>query len=120
MNLKYGPFDIIIDDGSHRNDDMVISFETLFPVLKCGGMYVVEDLHCCYWYDEGNKKNRFIDRIIKNRIIDSVNSSGKMGIADKDNLALDSWFPQGGHLDWDEGNIKSMHLYQSIVFIEKE
>ena len=42
-------FDIIIDDGSHRSNDVIASFDILFERLKPGGIYVVEDLHCGYW-----------------------------------------------------------------------
>ena len=38
-------FDIIIDDGSHHISDQQITFGHLFPLLKNGGLYVVEDLH---------------------------------------------------------------------------
>ena len=34
---------IIIDDGSHKSDDITTSFKYLFPKLKNGGLYVVED-----------------------------------------------------------------------------
>jgi hypothetical protein len=39
-----GNFDIIIDDGSHRNNDIKVSFDVLFPALKSGGLYFIEDL----------------------------------------------------------------------------
>jgi O-antigen biosynthesis protein len=42
-------FDLIIDDGSHRSGDVVVSFSKYFPHLNEGGLYVVEDLHCSYW-----------------------------------------------------------------------
>jgi cephalosporin hydroxylase len=42
-------FDIIIDDGSHTSKDIVTSFFKYFPLLKEGGVYVVEDLHASYW-----------------------------------------------------------------------
>jgi hypothetical protein len=42
-------FDIIIDDGSHTSTDIIISFCKLFPQLKSGGIYIIEDLHCSYW-----------------------------------------------------------------------
>jgi O-antigen biosynthesis protein len=42
---KYGPFDIIIDDGSHFNKDVIDSFEALFPTLNNNGLYIVEDTH---------------------------------------------------------------------------
>lgn len=42
------PYDIIVEDGSHRGEDQLKSFETLFPSLKAGGLYVLEDLLCSY------------------------------------------------------------------------
>ena len=43
-----GPFDIIIDDGSHISEHVITSFRALFPHLKDGGHYVIEDLQCSY------------------------------------------------------------------------
>jgi hypothetical protein len=37
------PFDIVIDDGSHRVEHQLTSFEVLFPALSEHGIYVVED-----------------------------------------------------------------------------
>ncbi len=48
-----GNFDIIIDDGGHRMDQQIISFKMLFPQLKSGGMYIIEDLHTSYWKGYG-------------------------------------------------------------------
>tara|TARA_B100000787_G_C16160265_1_gene281037 strand:- start:437 stop:1249 length:813 start_codon:yes stop_codon:yes gene_type:complete len=45
---KYGSFDIIIDDGSHLTKDVKKSFHLLFPYLKNGGIYVVEDMQTSY------------------------------------------------------------------------
>jgi len=42
----YGTFDIILDDGSHVNRDVIKSFELLFPLLNDDGIYVVEDTVC--------------------------------------------------------------------------
>ena len=45
---KYKSFDIIIDDGSHIPYDVKKSFNFLFPALKNGGFYFVEDLQTSY------------------------------------------------------------------------
>jgi hypothetical protein len=45
---ELGPFDIIIDDGSHRSDDILQSFLLYFPLLKPSGIYIVEDTHAVY------------------------------------------------------------------------
>jgi predicted O-methyltransferase YrrM len=37
------PLDLVIDDASHRLDETRASFETLFPLLRPGGVYVIED-----------------------------------------------------------------------------
>lgn len=113
INDKYGPFDIIIDDGSHHNDDMKASFECLFPMLKDGGLYIVEDLHACYRGKEYGDDRAFI-HTLKN-LIDSVQSSGKSQCA---NVLLDKkedWVK----MDWWEKNTEFLHIYRSIVFIKK-
>lgn len=43
LNTLYGPFDIIIDDGSHVNTDVQNCFELWFPTLNNNGLYIVED-----------------------------------------------------------------------------
>lgn len=43
---RHGPFDVILDDGSHRAADIVASFTALFPLMADGGVYVVEDTVC--------------------------------------------------------------------------
>ena len=40
---EIGSPDIVIDDGSHRNDHVIASFQHLFPKLKATGVYVIED-----------------------------------------------------------------------------
>ena len=41
---RYRPT-VIIDDGSHIAADIQLTFETLFPVLEPGGLYIVEDTY---------------------------------------------------------------------------
>jgi len=42
-------FDIIIDDGSHTSTDIVATFGRYFDLIKPGGIFIAEDLHCSYW-----------------------------------------------------------------------
>ena len=46
---KRGKFDIIVDDGSHRSEHIIGSFKSLAKHVKGGGLYIVEDVHACYW-----------------------------------------------------------------------
>nr|CAA12021.1 SnogY [Streptomyces nogalater] len=50
---EHGPFDVVIDDGSHVNQHVHTSFRTLFPHLRSGGLYVIEDLQTSYWPEFG-------------------------------------------------------------------
>lgn len=45
LGREAGPFDVVLDDGSHQQSDMVTTFLQLFPVLKQGGVYIIEDTH---------------------------------------------------------------------------
>jgi demethylmacrocin O-methyltransferase len=49
---RNGPFDFVIDDGSHDPEHQIISFETLLPFTK--HYYVIEDMHPGY-SDGGHK-----------------------------------------------------------------
>lgn len=71
-----GPFDLIIDDGSHICSHVIFSFEFLFPHLNSGGFYVVEDLQTSYWeeYGGGFQKEGSSIEYFKG-LMDSVNSS---------------------------------------------
>ncbi len=42
-------FDLIIDDGSHINEHQIRSFAVLFPHLRPGGLYIIEDTQTSYW-----------------------------------------------------------------------
>lgn len=43
VNDMHGPFDVILDDASHIGSITIESFKILFPKLKNGGLYIVED-----------------------------------------------------------------------------
>ncbi|WP_137388360.1 class I SAM-dependent methyltransferase [Rhodoligotrophos defluvii] len=51
-----GGFDIVIDDGSHASQHQQISFRELFPHVRPGGYYAIEDLG---WQPEQIEDGRF-------------------------------------------------------------
>ena len=54
---EIGVPDIIIDDASHINANTIRTFQLLFPHLKKGGIYVIEDTLCSYRWDFGGVKD---------------------------------------------------------------
>jgi hypothetical protein len=45
-----GQLDLVVDDGSHHPEHQIKTFEFLFKNnLKCGGIYIIEDIECSYW-----------------------------------------------------------------------
>ena len=48
LAAAYGPFDVVVEDGSHIWEHQITSLRALFPFLRSGGYYVVEDLQTNY------------------------------------------------------------------------
>lgn len=42
-------FDIILDDGSHVPEHQILTLRELWPLVKPGGLYVIEDIETSYW-----------------------------------------------------------------------
>jgi len=61
LGCELGPFDIIIDDGSHVNDHVKTSFRSLFPHVRPGGLYIIEDLQTAYWPGYGGNDHDLHD-----------------------------------------------------------
>jgi cephalosporin hydroxylase len=58
LGEQYGPFDIVLDDGSHQPAHQIASVEHLWPYLADGGVYIVEDLCTNYWEEYGGGLGR--------------------------------------------------------------
>jgi 23S rRNA U2552 (ribose-2'-O)-methylase RlmE/FtsJ len=42
---KFGPFDIIIDDGSHKQSDVIATFRFFLERMPQNSVYIIEDTH---------------------------------------------------------------------------
>lgn len=102
---KYGPFDIIIDDGSHIQSHIQKTFHYLYNHLKDNGVYVIEDVHCSYFSSfQGGIKSplNFVNYLLS--FIHDINFR-----------YIKEFFytKKINHL-------KSICFYDSLIFIEKE
>lgn len=74
LHSKYGTFDLIIDDGSHRSEEIINAFINLFPLLNDGGKYIIEDLHADYWSEfNGGLGNPSGAQAFLKKLVDLVN-----------------------------------------------
>ena len=46
---EIGPPDIVLDDGGHTMQQMIASFQVLYPAMRVPGVYLVEDTHTAFW-----------------------------------------------------------------------
>ena len=75
----HGPFDLIVDDGSHMNRHVIISFMHLIDSVKPEGVYVVEDCATSYWEEWGGGfRNQNSSVEFCKRLVDDVNFNGQM------------------------------------------
>ena len=103
-----GAFDIIIDDGSHNCKDVIASFTELFPHVKDGGIYVIEDTQTSYWEVCGGSMSPTVDFTTMNffkALADGLNHA---------EYPLEAYEPS--YLDL---NVVSIHFYHNMIFVEK-
>lgn len=111
-----GNFDIIIDDGGHRMDQQINSFHALFPALKSGGFYIIEDLHTSYWKEYGAHEQKSCVEFLKG-LVDELNFSAKAtGCADSGKTPAHL----KATLQYYQSSIAAIHFYQSLCIIEKK
>jgi hypothetical protein len=99
--------DIILDDGGHTMEQQIVSFEALFPHLKNGGIYMVEDTHTSYYHTHGGGYKRmgtFIE--YAKRFADVVHGF---------HITQENDF-----IKRYKEKIRSIHFYDSIVVLEKD
>jgi len=106
---EIGLFDIIIDDGSHLNEHIIESFKILFPKLKDGGVYAVEDIQTSYWDDYGgDAKNLNNPKTAMNFLKSLTDCINHQEIPD-----------ENYNETYYDKKIVSIHFYHNLVFIQK-
>jgi len=98
--------DILIDDGGHRMDQQIATFDALFPWVADDGVYICEDMHTSYWADFGGghlAPGSFVEH--SKKWVDSLNAWHSR----EPSLAVDAFTRSA----W------SMHYYDSMLVVEK-
>ena len=54
---EFGPFDIVIDDGSHMVSHMLGSFMALYPIMAVDGIYAIEDTQTSFMPALGGRRD---------------------------------------------------------------
>lgn len=97
-------FDIVLDDGSHEMHHLNASFDLIYDRISPNGVYMLEDLHCCYFHRFGGglKREGSFMETVKDKI-DELHATytGKLEV---------SKFTR---------STASINIYDSIVVFEK-
>lgn len=114
--LKYvldtiGVPDIIIDDASHRSDLTIKSFQLLFPHLKKGGIYTIEDISCSYRWDFGGsiKLDDMYLETPMNYLFSMLHNLNPVRNGNPDYKDIPEF-----------AEVESVHFYPDIVIIKKK
>ncbi|MFG2426610.1 hypothetical protein [Streptomyces sp. NPDC048590] len=105
---KVGTLDVIIDDGSHLSPHILTTFETLFPLLRDGGIYAVEDTQTSYWPEWQGSEDR-----------DDPKTSMSMLKRLADGINYEEFVDADYAPSYTDLNIVGMHFYHNLVIIEK-
>src|SRR5271166_1233802 len=102
-----GPFDIIIDDGSHIPKQVTASFNILFPSLVDGGMYVIEDVQTAFWPQFGGSMLDGGDTMKLVRTIIECLNHAEIAVVGPPSL------PLFAH------QIKSLRAFHNVIIVDK-
>ncbi len=107
--------DIMIDDGGHQSVHQLISFVTLFPHLKPGGFYIIEDCLTSYNYTFCKPNELPFIEYVKS-LVGSVQGNGKF-----EDLCSDKYkaIKKYQNLTTDEKSIEWLFTSTGLVIIKK-
>ncbi|MCK2243753.1 MULTISPECIES: class I SAM-dependent methyltransferase [unclassified Crossiella] len=107
---RTGPLDIVIDDGSHQNAHVLTTFHTLFPHVRDGGYYAIEDLQTSYWPRFGGTSEDFTSPHTSlgflKTLVDGLNHEEVLTSSPRDRAPTDR-------------SVRSLHFHHNLAVIEK-
>jgi hypothetical protein len=107
LAAQIGPVDVVIEDGGHHPEQQIATFDVFFPLIKPGGVFLIEDLHTSYWpqYSGGlHRPGTFME--YAKPLTDKLNAYHSR----EETFRVDDF----------TRSCRSMHFYDSIVVFEKD
>ncbi|MBX9824979.1 MAG: class I SAM-dependent methyltransferase [Xanthobacteraceae bacterium] len=104
---ELGPFDIVIDDGSHVPQHVTSSFNVLFPRLRNGGLYIVEDVQTTFWPQFGGSTLGGATMRLAMAILEGLHHA-EIKVAQPTR-----------HTDEISTSIRAFHAFHNVFLIEK-
>jgi len=104
---RFGVPDIVIDDGSHVPQHVLTSFHILFPLLRPGAIYCIEDTQTSYWPEYGGQEDIDAEGTTMDfvkRLLDGLNH--EEFVVDYEPTETDK-------------TVVAVHAYHNLVVIEK-
>lgn len=105
---EHGPFQVIIDDGSHRPEHIRETFRILFPLLADDGIYAIEDTQTSYWPEFGGQEDRHADETTMSLVKDLV-----------DGLNYEEFLDESYEPTYSDTHVIAVHAYHNLVILEK-
>jgi hypothetical protein len=104
-----GEIHIIIDDGSHLNEDVFCTFEFMFPRIHEQGIYVIEDTQTSYWSHMGGSS------------LEPNRPNTTMGFLKSlaDGLNYSEFEQRSNEPSYFDRHIVGIHFYHNLVFVQK-
>jgi hypothetical protein len=119
---EIGPLDIVIDDAAHTGRLAAASFEVLFPHVKSGGWYSLEDWGTGYWRDWPDGQMPFIGRLPAeiNGTFPS-HDAGMVGLMKQlvDECGVSDRYHRRNGLTPRDSTIKGIYIRPGLALIEK-
>lgn len=104
--------DIIIDDGSHYSEHQALTFKYLFPCLKDGGVYIVEDI---YPLKYGCKFLDLCLELVKGKFV----WPSEVPLIMRRRYPMNPALMDYPSISWIDKNVIKIDIRRSIVFITK-
>jgi demethylmacrocin O-methyltransferase len=108
IEAEHGPFQVVVDDGSHRPEHVRETFRVLFPLLAADGVYAIEDTQTSYWPEWGGSEDRHDPTTTMALVKDLL-----------DGLHHEEFVEESYEPSYSDLHVVGVHGYHNLVVVEK-